>query len=345
LKVDNTNIILNADASGSGTARNAAINIRDNGWDTQGYLKVSSDGKQFQCKAPENSYVLSMPVLTQNATLVKSDDDFLTSTSNLDRTKISADASAKNYVVFNDASTGALSSEQFVSCAQGGLAADVSAMSGYLKLDGSGNVSADAGPSMTIADGSITNAKIAWNAAIDRSKIAADSNSSNYGKFLMNDRTTGAITYAPIQYSSINNKLIFSPSNSIGLYQRIEYGSDIIQDEIQAFNISDQAAHNLMSDGLTAGVIYLFEFKVSCRASSGESGIITGKAKVVQGASNTKPSISSIVDYFKLFDSGFDCDLTLDQTSSNANFQLSCYNNTAGKTVNFKGILTRYGCA
>jgi len=31
LKVDNTSIILNANASGSGTARNVAINIRDNG--------------------------------------------------------------------------------------------------------------------------------------------------------------------------------------------------------------------------------------------------------------------------------------------------------------------------
>jgi len=35
----------------------------------------------------------------------------------------------------------------------------------------------------------------------------------------------------------------------------------------------------------------------------------------------TKPSISAIVDYYKWFDSEFDCDLTLDQTSNNVNFQ------------------------
>lgn len=69
LKVTDNNIILNAGSSGSATARGAGISIRDNNNDNQAYIKVSSLGTIYEIKAPENSFVLSTPILTQNETI------------------------------------------------------------------------------------------------------------------------------------------------------------------------------------------------------------------------------------------------------------------------------------
>ncbi|MFY7885620.1 MAG: beta strand repeat-containing protein [Dolichospermum sp.] len=70
LEVKDTLITLNKASVGSGTARNSGINIRDNSVDNTGYITTSGTGNFFTLKAPENSFVLSTPVLTANSTTV-----------------------------------------------------------------------------------------------------------------------------------------------------------------------------------------------------------------------------------------------------------------------------------
>lgn len=69
LKVAEKTIFLNSNSSGSGTARNSGISIRDNNIDNQGYIQVSSLGTSFEFKAPESGNILSSPVLTGNQTI------------------------------------------------------------------------------------------------------------------------------------------------------------------------------------------------------------------------------------------------------------------------------------
>jgi hypothetical protein len=73
LDISNNYITLNAGASGSGTARNSGIHIRDNNSDTQGYIQVSSTGDYYVLRAPEPSVgnkVLSTPILSTDDTVV-----------------------------------------------------------------------------------------------------------------------------------------------------------------------------------------------------------------------------------------------------------------------------------
>lgn len=80
LKVANKTIELNSNSSGSGTARNSGISIRDNNIDNQGYIQVSSLGSFYDIKAPENGYVLSTPILTRPdtvATVLEIQDEYV----------------------------------------------------------------------------------------------------------------------------------------------------------------------------------------------------------------------------------------------------------------------------
>jgi hypothetical protein len=70
LQIEDKAILLNKNAVGTGTARNAGIFIRDDNNDEDSYLKVSSTGTYFDFKAPENNFILSTPILTQNDTIV-----------------------------------------------------------------------------------------------------------------------------------------------------------------------------------------------------------------------------------------------------------------------------------
>jgi hypothetical protein len=70
LEVFDSLITLNKGSIGSGTARNAGIQIRDNNSDSQAYIKTSGLGSSYVIKAPENSYVLSTPILTDNSDII-----------------------------------------------------------------------------------------------------------------------------------------------------------------------------------------------------------------------------------------------------------------------------------
>jgi ethanolamine utilization microcompartment shell protein EutS/uncharacterized SAM-dependent methyltransferase len=80
LQVDDKQIIINKNAVGSGTARNAGIFIRDNNSDTQGYINVSNLGSGFELKAPENNFILATPILASNSTVavIDASDQLLT---------------------------------------------------------------------------------------------------------------------------------------------------------------------------------------------------------------------------------------------------------------------------
>lgn len=69
LAISDKTIQINKDAIGSGTARNGGIYIRDNNIDNQGYIETSSLGTSWTLKAPENNFILSTPILTQNETI------------------------------------------------------------------------------------------------------------------------------------------------------------------------------------------------------------------------------------------------------------------------------------
>jgi len=70
LEVKDNLITINKGSAGSGTARGAGLNIRDNSVDNQGYITVSNSGNFFNLKAPENNFVLSTPSLTANSSVV-----------------------------------------------------------------------------------------------------------------------------------------------------------------------------------------------------------------------------------------------------------------------------------
>jgi hypothetical protein len=67
LDVDNKIITLNKNSVGSGTAKNAGILIRDNNIDDQGFFRVNQFGSGFIMKAPENEFIYTFPILTDNS--------------------------------------------------------------------------------------------------------------------------------------------------------------------------------------------------------------------------------------------------------------------------------------
>lgn len=75
LMVSDALITLNAGAVGSGTARDAGLQLRDASSDTAGFLKTSSTGTAWVLKAPENLYTLTTPVLSKHSVLIASSGD------------------------------------------------------------------------------------------------------------------------------------------------------------------------------------------------------------------------------------------------------------------------------
>ena len=71
LNIQNKQIFLNSNASGSGTARNAGILIRDAGSNIQSYITVNGVGTGFLLKAPEHSREINLDLPNFGSGLLK----------------------------------------------------------------------------------------------------------------------------------------------------------------------------------------------------------------------------------------------------------------------------------
>jgi len=346
LSIQDKLIQINANASGAATCRGAGFNFRDDDTDGKGYIKTSSDGKFFEIKAVENAYVLSLPDLSQNATVITDADlnvaNVLLTSSNLDRTKISAvvgdankfvvndgnglisavssiarnkiaaDEEAKSYVIIND-SDGNLSKEQRLAQSRGGLGCDASQISNskYLFKNADGDIIGNDGP--TLADGSVTNAKIASDASIDRSKIAVDA--GNMGCMLFNDNGTGAIgtnTYlsqsgSETLCSFLRSETLFSGFDSYN-------GSKVYSQKGVQSNSATPVVIN--EDTILNNTMHIVKIDIMVQDYSKNCGYFSGFVKVK--CDNGTVSCSDIYNKNTILDSALNgCDFSFDNATAN----------------------------
>ena len=83
MDVFNKDLILNANAVGSGTARGAGLLIRDNNTNNQSFFIVDSFGTGFNLKAPEENRTVNFNLTNFNNGLVKCSGNVLTSSTGL----------------------------------------------------------------------------------------------------------------------------------------------------------------------------------------------------------------------------------------------------------------------
>lgn len=202
LEINDQLIVLNKNGSDN-TSKSAGITIATTGNDKGGYIMTNDDGTGFNLKAPLSQGIATLP-LSNNC-------EILTNLSNINRTKISAEISNANKVLFNDA-LGFVSSESQLAQTRGGLGCNVANIQNktFIYKDNNGN----------IVGSLITNDTIDTNASIQRSKIAADT--SNKGSFLINNDNGNISSSSILKYN--DGKLIFNPSNLNIINGPINYG-------------------------------------------------------------------------------------------------------------------------
>jgi len=189
--------------------------------------------------------------------------------------------------------------------------------------DSNGDIVGDDGPSMTIADGSITNAKIDSNAAIARSKIAAGT--ANY--FLLNDVNGNISETDKLQIdgaslrSTMNGNYFTGELSANGdVYFGANYEKVI--KIVSNCNTSDATPQTIKQEYTLPDLLYFVNFVISVKGNdvgnADASGFISGCFKVKQNDLNTQPVVSSIFNKLVILDSALSsCDVVLDNSTNN----------------------------
>jgi len=302
LEVNDQLITINKNGNDA-SSKNAGFQIAATNSDGEGYFKSDSNGEKYLLKAPLNQYVLSTPVLTSDCNVLTSNDDVLTSNSNISITKITEFGNIAN--------------------------------SKFLQKDSNGDLVGVDSPSVN----NIVDAQIDANAAISRSKIAADT--SNEGYFLYNDRNDGTLKPTSVVQFNTMNRLILSPPHSVVITQRLNFGCEGIEQDIIQCNTTNDTATNLYTGNLTANYVYLLQYEVCAKNNSdNKSAFLSGKIKAHQGALNTHPSFSSIIEYLSIPDSGMEDVFINIVSNNNTEFSLMV-TGIASKNIAYRGFLKK----
>lgn len=183
LEVKDSTITLNKGSVGTGTARGAGINFRDNNVDNQAYIIVGGLGQNYNLKAPENNFILSTPILTQNSTVLCSNGDQAINgnftANSVNTPNVNLMLATPNKVVLTDAKSSLVSSSLSES--------DIATTTTTQTISGAKTFSADVKTNNLINTGLITSG------AVETSQYLK-SNLFTINKFVMTDENKQLIT-------------------------------------------------------------------------------------------------------------------------------------------------------